>query len=95
MRPGCKRHDLTLDDEQSSHLCEKQFKIDEVPSPCGLVANFCGLTIGFAVLVGPGRAADKIRRGQLVLVGGEQRIDFVFHRRLESAVGDDTDDSVT
>ena len=69
--------------------------IGEMPFPRGLIADFRGLAIGFAVFIGPSRAADKIRRGQIVVIRGKQRVDFSFHHGSKARVGDHADDLVT
>ena len=68
--------------------------IGKVPFPCGLIANFRGLTIGFAVFVGPSRAADEIRRREVVLVSGKQRVDSLLNERRKARVGDHAYDLV-
>ena len=73
------------------------FNIDigEVPFSRGLIADFHGLAIGFAIFIGPSRAADKIRRGQIVVIRSKQRVDFSFHHGREARVGDHADNLVT
>jgi hypothetical protein len=69
--------------------------IGEVPFSRGLIADFRGLTIGFAIFIGPSRAADKIRRGQIVVIRGKQRVDFSLDDGRKTRVGDHAHNLVT
>src|SRR5438309_232467 len=70
------------------------FNVGEVPVACGVVTDLCAVTVGVAILVCPSGAADKIRRRQVIFVGGEQRVDFLFDYRCETRIGDDANDFV-
>src|SRR5512135_1223732 len=70
------------------------FDIDEVPIACSLVSYFRIETVGVAIFIRPSGAVNEVRRGQVITVSREERVDLLSNRRREAGVGDDADNLV-
>ena len=75
-------------------IAVSDFDIDNMPVTGCIVADLRAGSVGVTILVRSCGPADKIRCGQIIFVGGEQRIDFAFNYRREARVGNDTDNLV-